>query len=203
MKVFISGGCKNGKSFYAQRLSKAQDNGKLYYVATMSSVDAEDDVRIIRHRQERDGWGFVTVEQPTSIEQILERCDHGGSYLLDSVTALLANEMFDADGNVDPASASKIINGITQIMGTIENIVIVSDYIYSDALVYDPMTDLYRKSLAQIDRAVAQMSDVVLEVSFSNVIVHRVPQDERWANICSRELALGDLSNRVAPSSSP
>ena len=71
MRIFISGGCKNGKSYYAQRLAKAQCIGNgLYYIATMKPVDAEDDERIARHRRERDGFGFTTVEQPFDIENI-------------------------------------------------------------------------------------------------------------------------------------
>ena len=62
MRIFISGGCKNGKSYYAQHLAKAQQTNFLYYIATMQPVDSEDDERIIRHKQERDDWGFTTIE---------------------------------------------------------------------------------------------------------------------------------------------
>ena len=179
MKVFISGGCKNGKSFYAQHLAKAAaadglgDALPLYYVATMKPVDAEDDERIYRHRAEREGWGFTTVEQPVRIEEILRKCDHGGSFLLDSQTALLANEMFPTGGDVDFEAGKRIIDGLTCVLEKIERIVIVSDYIYSDAIIYDRLTELYRKSLAEIDCAVAGSCDVVLEVAFSGVTVHK------------------------------
>jgi adenosylcobinamide kinase/adenosylcobinamide-phosphate guanylyltransferase len=173
MKIFISGGCKNGKSHYAQRLAKAQQTDYLYYIATMNSVDKEDDERIIRHRKERGGWGFTTVEQPFDIENILKKCDCDGSFLLDSLTALLANEMFLPDGSVNKKADGKIINGLLQIINKIENIVIVSDYIYSDAFIYDELTEKYRKSLAEIDRAAAKNCDVVLEVAYTNVTVHK------------------------------
>ena len=187
MRVFVSGGCKNGKSYYAQHLAKKQQTSGLYYVATMSSVDSEDDARIIRHQEERKGWGFVTVEQPTSIERILESCDPNASFLLDSLTALLSNEMFSSDGSVDTHAASRIIDGVSQVISVVENIVIVSDYIYSDAMIYDELTELYRRSLAQIDRAAAAVCDVVLEVAFTNVAVHRAPQDGRW-ELVSKDL---------------
>jgi adenosyl cobinamide kinase/adenosyl cobinamide phosphate guanylyltransferase len=81
----------------------------LYYVATMKSADSEDDARIIRHKQERDGWGFTTVEQPVDIENILQKCDCNGSFLLDSLTAILANEMFPPpDYAVNEKAAEKI-----------------------------------------------------------------------------------------------
>ena len=59
MDIFISGGCKNGKSYYAQELARAMAMEKkvpLYYLATMDAVDEEDEERILRHRREREGW---------------------------------------------------------------------------------------------------------------------------------------------------
>ena len=185
MKIFISGGCKNGKSSFAQQLARAQrvleisvagsaqQTESLYYIATMKPVDSEDKERIVRHRREREGWGFTTVEQPTDIEKILDTCDSNGSFLLDSLTALLANEMFPSNTNVNDRAAKKIISGLRRLTDNINNIVIVSDYIYSDAFLYDPLTTQYRESLAEIDRAAAENCDVVLEAAFSNLIVHK------------------------------
>ena len=173
LRVFISGGCKNGKSYYAQRLAKDVGLAPLYYIATMKPVDSEDDERIARHREERDGWGFTTVEQPVRIEDILDKCDPGGSFLLDSLTALLAGEMFPPDGSVDELAAGRIIKGMTRVIDEIENIVIVSDYIYSDAIIYDPLTEMYRKALADIDRAAAKRCDVVLDAAYAGITVHK------------------------------
>jgi len=182
MRIFISGGCKNGKSYYAQRLAKAQQKGPLYYIATMRPVDSEDDRRIERHRKDREGWGFVTIEQPARIEEILDKCDHGGSFLLDSLTALLAGEMFPPDAAdshatdnhaADSHAAERIIGGLMQVLGRINDIVIVSDYIYSDACIFDPLTESFRKSLAEIDRAAAKRCDVVLEAAHTSVIIHK------------------------------
>jgi adenosylcobinamide kinase/adenosylcobinamide-phosphate guanylyltransferase len=176
MKIFISGGCKNGKSYYAQYLAKLQqdkNNGRLYYIATMNSSDHEDDQRIRRHQKERDGWGFTTVEQWTNIESILNLCDHKGSFLLDSLTALLANEMFTPDGAIHTNASEKIIAGLSKVMSSINNIVIVSDYIYSDGILYDPLTEEYKKSLAALDLFVAKQCDVVIEVCYGQIIIHK------------------------------
>jgi len=173
MRIFISGGCKNGKSTFAQTLTKRQQTGSLYYIATMAASDHEDDERIIRHQREREGWGFVTVEQPRNIEGILDKCDIAGSFLLDSLTALLANEMFGANGNFDKTSCERIAAELSNIINRIQNIVIVSDYIYSDAMLYDPLTEAYRKSLAAIDRLAAERCDVVLEAAYTQIIIHK------------------------------
>lgn len=186
MKILISGGCKNGKSYYAQRLAKEQGGSPLYYIATMCPADDEDAERIRRHQEERDGWGFQTVECQRDISAILSMCDNTGSFLLDSATALLSNEMFMPSGldfTINLNAAEKICMDFYALLAGLQDIVIVSDYIYSDACFYDEWTEAYRKGLAHIDRVLAKTCDTVLEVAFGHVICHKgcIPEtDTKW-----------------------
>ncbi|MDR2560837.1 MAG: bifunctional adenosylcobinamide kinase/adenosylcobinamide-phosphate guanylyltransferase [Holophagales bacterium] len=180
MKIFVSGGCKNGKSHHAQRLARAQRTDSLHYIATMKPVDSEDEERVLKHRREREGWGFTTVEQPVDIEMLLGKCGHDSSFLVDSLTALLANEMFLPGGSVNERAAEKIEGGLLQVLDSVEKIVVVSDYIYSDAHRFDALTEKYRKSLARLDRVAAKACDVVLEVVCANVIVHKGKELYGW-----------------------
>lgn len=175
MIIFITGGAKNGKSSYAQDLAvKLARGGKRYYVATMIPVDEEDRDRIRRHIADRDGLGFETLEQGTDILQCLNRADKNASFLLDSVTALLMNELFvPPDWHLDETAGERCARDLTAFAQGVENIVLVSDYIYSDAMRYDPVTEIYRKALADIDRKIAAISDVVLEMVGGNIIVHK------------------------------
>lgn len=86
MNVFISGGCKNGKSFYAQRLARRQADeagSPLYYIATMIPHDEEEHARIRRHLSERDGWGFTTLECGKNLLSLLDdpQVDPSGVFL--------------------------------------------------------------------------------------------------------------------------
>ena len=168
MSTFISGGCKNGKSYYAQRIAKSA-GAPLYYIATMIPHDDEDDARILRHRNERDGWGFETIECGADILSCLDRADPDGSFLLDSVTALLSNEMFAPDG-FHPETPKKIAAELCEFVRLAPKTVLVSDFIYSDAALYDEWTETYRRGLAHIDCAVAQACDNVLEVVNGQII---------------------------------
>ena len=171
MHTFISGGCKNGKSYYAQRIAQAA--GKpLYYVATMISTGAEDDARIARHIRDREGWGFETIECGKSILDCLKLADSEGAFLLDSVTALLANEMFDPSG-FDAHAAQRVADELVEFVRRTKHAVIVSDYLYGDAQLFDDWTEAYRRGLAYIDRRLAACCDNVLEVSAGNVICHK------------------------------
>ena len=171
MSTFISGGAKNGKSFYAQRIAKAAGT-PLYYVATMIPHDAEDDARVLRHRAERAGWGFETLECGRDILSCLERADAGGSFLLDSVTALLSNEMFAPDG-IHADAHLRLADELEAFVRRAPNAVLVSDFIYSDAALYDDLTEAYRAALAHVDRRLARCCDNVLEVVAGRVVVHK------------------------------
>ena len=176
MIYFITGGAKNGKSSMAQDLAVAMARGgPHYYVATMIPADEEDNQRIRRHIADRDGMGFETVECGRNILSCLKKVDKDGTFLLDSVTALLLNELFPdpTSCRMDVAAAQQCAEDLVVFSKSVKNIVLVSDYIYSDAQRYDEVTETYRKCLADIDRNLAAVSDTVLEVSAGNVIVHK------------------------------
>lgn len=187
MNVFISGGCKNGKSMYAQTIARDMAFEKdvdLFYLATMRPVDEEDLARIARHKKERDGWGFTTIEQSENICKCLDtelssaslsnsKVNPKGVFLLDSVTALLSNEMFKMDGTIDYEAPDRVAKQLKTFAELTGNTVFVSDYIYGDAAKYDSLTEAYRKGLALIDRTLAEISERVIEVSFGNVIDYK------------------------------
>lgn len=175
MIIFITGGVKNGKSTLAQELTVRLCRGRThYYLATMIPVDDEDRERIRRHIADRDGMDFETVECGRNLLSCLEQVDPNGGFLLDSATALLMNEMFlPPDWHMDESAGHRCGEEIVKFAKSVADIVIVSDYIYSDAERYDSVTESYRRCLAEIDRRLAAVSDTVIELSAGNVIVHK------------------------------
>jgi len=169
MNILISGGCKNGKSYYAQHIAKRQAVGgkPLYYIATMQPADEEDLARIARHRQEREGWDFETIEKSERIADI--KANFSGSFLLDSVTALFSNEMFRTDGMIDRDAYLRVAEQLVDFADITGSTVFVSDGIYSDAMKYDELTEDFRRGLAYIDRALAKKCDAVIEIAYGNV----------------------------------
>ena len=171
----------------------------LYYIATMIPTDEEDRMRIARHMRDRAGLGFITVERAEDINGIIERegddclhtvsptpreeicCSAQGVFLLDSVTALLANKMFppDAEGDFwfNPNAAEEVAADLKAFIAQVDNAVFVSDYIYADPLTKsgasrygEDYTGTYMRGLAYIDRTVAALCDEVYEVSAGIVI---------------------------------
>lgn len=176
MTVFISGGAKCGKSSLAQNLTLAlAKEGKHYYVATMISTGEEDDDRIRRHIADRAGMGFETVECFRNILDCLDKTDKDGTFLVDSVTALMQNALFPVEKNyeMDLPAADRCAGELVTFAKTVKHAVFVSDYIYSDAERYDAATQSYRKSLAEADRRLAEVCDTVVEVAAGQTIIHK------------------------------
>ena len=176
MTVFLSGGAKCGKSSMAQDLAVAlAKGGKRYYVATLISSGQEDEVRIQRHLEDRDGMGFETVECFRNILDCLQTADKDGAFLVDSVTSLIQNALFPVEKNyeMDLDGAQRCADELVAFARTVRHAVFVSDYIYSDAETYSESTEMYRKCLADIDRRLAKISDTVIEVSAGQPIIHK------------------------------
>ena len=55
---------------------------------------------------------------------------------------------------------------LAKIINEHSNVVFVSDYIYSDAISYGELTDVYKRGLAFIDKTLAYLCDRVIEVSY-------------------------------------
>ena len=174
MNVFISGGAKNGKSTYAQNLAVKMAKERkcpLYYIATMIPHDDEDRARIERHRRERQGLGFRTIECGRDIDREIEGRE--GVFLIDSVTALLSNEMFRNDGTVDAEASIRISERLSALVKNHDGLIFVSDSIYCDGGNYDELTKGYIEGLAIIDKALAKVCDSVIEMTFGFPIEYK------------------------------
>ncbi len=178
MRILLVGGSKSGKSMLAQRLIKSlADGAPMYYWAAMEPVDAEDGARVLRHREEREGWGFITVERgrELSAQPLLPEA----AVLFDSATALLANEMFGALG-FDSASVERAEEELLRLSETVRHFVCVCDDIQRDGMKYEALTEEYRRGLAHICRGLANEFDCVCEVSCGvpRVIKGELPRTE-------------------------
>lgn len=99
MMYLIIGGSGSGKSAYAEELLfSLPDAGKKYYIATMQVCDEESRRRVQKHRKQREGKRFDTIEQPVHVSGALTQMDAGKkSAMLECVSNLVANEMFAKD----------------------------------------------------------------------------------------------------------
>lgn len=174
MNVLISGGCKNGKSTFGENLlcHLWGGEGTLYYLAAMQPTDGEDLVRIACHQRNRAGRGFVTIERGIAVEGIVGGLHPADCLLVESTTAILANEMFGQGSVPDMRAPRRVIESLCALF-VVRHLVIVSDTIYSDASPFSKETDCYRRGLAAVDRALAERCDTVIEVVYGMPVLHK------------------------------
>ena len=166
--ILVLGGSGSGKSAYAEKVGlECQKEKRHFYLATMHVFGEEGQKKVERHRKLRAGKGFVTIEQPTDIVQCLPvlREAGGGVVLLECMSNLAANEMFDTE---EPAGceqvAEKIVTQVGRLAQETEELVIVTNNVFEDGIAYDASTMEYLRALGNINVRLAERSDVVVEV---------------------------------------
>lgn len=94
--TLVLGANGSGKSAFAEKTA-AGSGGKLCYIATMRPQSEDDLRRIEKHRAQRAGKGFETVELGTNVTEA--PIEKNSAVLLEDVSNLLANRMFTEKGN--------------------------------------------------------------------------------------------------------
>lgn len=97
----ILGPNNSGKSLFAENLCVQEKEAPLFYLATMVSQNEENEQRIEKHRLQRAGKGFTTIEEPWDIHTLALPQD--AVVLLEDASNLLANGIFIHHSNVNEA----------------------------------------------------------------------------------------------------
>lgn len=184
MITLVTGGSGSGKSAYAESLLSSCE-GIRYYIATMQIYDAEGEQKVERHRKLRAGKGFLTIESPMNVGKIQFACageaeqvqyrqeaemkvqgnSEKKSALLECMSNLTANEMFTKDGMKSAEEVvGKIVFEIQTLSQKLDNLVIVTNNVFEDGVIYDAGTMEYLKALGRINAALAHLADRVAEV---------------------------------------
>ena len=167
MVTLILGGSGSGKSAYAEDyLLRMAADKKKYYIATMQVWDAEMQAKVDRHHRLRQGKGFTTMEQPTALEQAVTQMEPGGAALLECMSNLTANEMFSGEQPADRQTViEKILRGVDVLRKQVDPLVIVTNNVFEDGIVYDSATMEYIEALGRINERLAAEADEVVEVT--------------------------------------
>lgn len=184
MITLVTGGSGSGKSAYAESLLSSCE-GIRYYIATMQIYDAEGEKKVERHRKLRAGKGFLTIESPMNVGKIQFVCagepgqaqyrqeaerkgqcsSEKKSALLECMSNLTANEMFTKDGmKSEDEVVEKIVSEIQTLSQKLDNLVIVTNNVFEDGVIYDAGTMEYLRALGRINAALARLADRVAEV---------------------------------------
>ena len=168
MLALIIGGSGSGKSAFAEKLLASAGPGGIY-LATMEPFGEEGRARIARHRAQRAALGFLSMERYTDL--VGARIPQGANVLLEDLSNLLANEMFSPEGSAaatqmktaDPA-LDAVRRGTDCLAGKCDNLIIVTNEVFSGGSAYEGETLSFLKNLAILNREIASRADLVAEI---------------------------------------
>lgn len=98
--TFVTGGSRSGKSAFAQQLAE-QTGAARFFLAACPDLDAEMHERIRRHRHDRQGRNWQTIEEPLHLTEALSRCPAEATVLIDCLTLWISNLMYKAEQDND------------------------------------------------------------------------------------------------------
>ena len=157
---------------------------KRVYLAVMKPFGEEGAARVRKHRAQRSGKGFQTVECYDGLDSIVvdERFS-GATVLLEDLGNVVANWQFGRDGSCsDPlfppngepgdfgdgrvqaqAGAQWLMGQLDSIQQACAHMVIVGNEVGCDGVTYDPQTVTYQQVLGALAGCVAEACDIVVE----------------------------------------
>ena len=130
-----------------------------FYLVTMRAWDAEGEVSQ-GNTVMREGR-FQTIEAFHTLEQA--RLPRKGSLMLECMSNLLANEQFEI-GGTDEEILERIQVGIQNLEAQTNDLVIVTNDIFSDGCSYDADTIRYIRLLGTLNIWLAEKASLVTEV---------------------------------------
>lgn len=183
MMHLVTGGSGSGKSEYGENLLAGK--GPLVYVATMEPYGEEAKKRIERHRRMRESKGFFTLECYRNLKELninsckdpmednadhketKERSEFGG-VLLECMSNLVANELYLPDGSMrdEDDVMEAILLGVENLRRQTDRLVIVTNEVTADGIIYSKETKIYQRILGKINQHLAGQADLVTEVVY-------------------------------------
>lgn len=136
----------------------------------MFLYDNESLKKVERHKRMRDHKNFKTIECFKNLKSLF--ISNNSTVLIDCMSNLVANEMY-LEGGAKDKTVQEVIRGIESINNQAENLVIVTNEVFSDGIVYDDDTMRYIRNLGEINKEIGKKADNVVEVVYSIPIFHK------------------------------
>lgn len=156
MFVLVLGHSKTGKSRYAEDLSVRLAKGPLLYFATMIPVgDGEEGAACVdRHRRQRAGLGFTTIEKPLAVSSVT--IDKTATVLLEDVSNLLSNNLFCEGVH---GTREDVLADLLRLRDACEHLIAVSFRGLEKSEEYDAPTNHYIDELEQLNNQLIHYAD--------------------------------------------
>ena len=150
--VLITGGCRSGKSSFAQKL--AEDiHPKRFYLATAEPLDDEMKKRIKHHQQDRDHT-WTTIEEPLSIARHLEQ---DGCVVVDCLTLWITNLMMQEEESLE-----EIFDHLCAKLHNSKNtVILITNEVGWGIVPMNTMSRAFRDHSGRLSQKIARVADHV------------------------------------------
>jgi adenosylcobinamide kinase/adenosylcobinamide-phosphate guanylyltransferase len=156
--IFIVGGCRSGKSAYAQAVAEALP-GPRTFAATCPALDDEMCRRIELHRAARRDRGWETIEEQLDLEGVFRSHAGGGVLLVDCLTLWVNNLLYAAEQesrSLDEAEiAAECRRMLEAAADSSATVVFVSNEVGMGIVPEDAQSRRYRDLVGRTNQAVA------------------------------------------------
>jgi len=158
--IFITGGCKSGKSRHALELSEEISTINRIFIATSMPLDDEMKERIDRHKQERDK-SWKTVEAPIELSvAINENNKNGDVILVDCLTLWINNLLMESE---HPDVINQHIHELVfTIKETKSPIILVSNEVGTGIVPENKLARQFRDLAGLTNQKIAKCADSVI-----------------------------------------
>lgn len=168
MILLFTGGSASGKSALAERAC-VHAGGHLLYIATMQPFGEEGRARVRKHRAQRTGKGFHTVECYSWLREPLQAgVFDDATVLLECLGNLVANVTFGDGGQAGDRrwcdeAAARLESELDELASRSAHLVVVGNEVGSDGVRYETDTQAYQDLIGRVSRTLAARSDLVVE----------------------------------------
>ncbi len=166
MITLVTGGARSGKSTFAEGLLK--DKRDVVYIATSIITDREMEERVEHHRMSRPSY-WRTFE---GYRNLVESMGEEKYYLLDCITIMVSNIMFDIskdtdyiDTNMQRKIEDKIMDELDPLFNKSKEdglyIVLVTNEVGNSLIPEDHISRVFRDIQGRVNQRIAKLADQV------------------------------------------
>ena len=173
--VLVGGGARSGKSRFALARAAALGPRRLF-IATAEAQDDEMRARIARHRAERAGEGFDTLEEPLALPEAIANAGGHDVVLVDCLTLWLSNLLMRGAG--ESALGARLDALAAAIAGRRAHVVLVSNEVGLGVVPESPLGRAFRDLAGTAHQRLAGLADELHLAAMGVVVRLRPPPVE-------------------------